>query len=111
MLKGDDMARDEAANSVLQTAKGGAAIAASKWIGEYFFWADRIPSSSDLVAGVRPGNAAPIAVGDIAVVTTEKQMKLRIVSSVTTRQIGLMDFGRDDGDIQFVRERVMRVAR
>lgn len=110
MLKGDDMARDEASNSVLQTANGSTAIAASRWIGKYFGWADTIPSTSASVVDDRPGKAGTIAVGDIAVVTTEKQRKLRVVSSITAHQIGLIDFGRDNGEIQFVRERVVRVA-
>lgn len=60
------------------------------------------------VAGTRASNPA---VGDLAVVTTEKAQKLRVVSAVTGQQVSLIDFGDEDGKIEFLRDRVIKVAR
>lgn len=52
-----------------------------------------------------------IAVGDLAVLTTEKAPKLRVVSAVTGQQVSLIDFGGEDGEIRFLRDRVIKVSR
>jgi len=111
MLKGDTVAQDEAANSILQTVKGGAATAASRWVTGYFGWADRISRTAMPTAGSKAQLNAAIAVGDLAVLTTEKTPKLRVVSAVTAQQISLIDFGDEDGEIEFLRDRVVKVAR
>lgn len=110
MLKGDAVAQDEASNSILQSAQGGAAAAASRWVTGYFGWADKITRNA---ITTEPGKAKPnaaIAVGDLAVVTTEKAPKLRVVSATTDEHVSLIDFGDEDGEINFLRDRVIKVA-
>lgn len=111
MLKGDAVAQDEAANSILQTVQGGAAAAASRWVTGYFGWADKISQTAiPTTSGKGKPNAA-IAVGDLAVLTTEKAPKLRVVSAVTGQQVSLIDFGDEEGEIRFLSDRVIKVAR
>jgi hypothetical protein len=110
MLKGDAVAQEEAANSILQTVKGGAAAAASRWIAGYFGWADKLSRIAIPTAPPKGKPNAPIAVGDLAVLTTEKSPKLRVVSSVTAQQVSLIDFGDEDGEIEFLRDRVIKLA-
>jgi len=64
---------------------------------------------SERTEGGKP-NAA-IAVGDLAVLTTEKTPKLRVVSAVTGQQVSLIDFGDEDGEIEFLRDRVIKAGR
>ena len=111
MLKGDAVAQEEAANSILQTVKGGAAAAASRWIAGYFGWADKLSRIAIPTTPPKGKPNAAIAVGDIAVLTTEKSPKLRVVSSVTGQQVSLIDFGDEDGEIEFLRDRVVTLAR
>ncbi len=111
MLKGDTVAQDEAVNSILQTVKGGAATTASRWVTGYFGWADRISRSAMPAAASKAKPNAAIAVGDLAMVTTEKVPKLRVVSAVTGQQVSLIDFGDEDSEIEYVRDRVVKVAR
>ena len=51
------------------------------------------------------------AVGDLAVLSTEKVPRLRVVSAVTAQQVSLIDFGDEDGEIEFLRDRAIKVAR
>jgi len=111
MLKGDAVAQEEAANSILQTVKGGAAAAASRWIAGYFGWADKLSRIAISTAPPKGKGNAPLVVGDLAVLTTEKSPKLRVVSSVTGQQVSLIDFGDEDGEIEYLRDRVIAVAR
>jgi len=111
MLKGDAVAQDEAANSILQTVKGGAATAATRWVTGYFGWADRISRTAIPAAlgKVKPNIA--IAVGDLAVVLTKDTApRLRVVSAVTGQQVSLIDFGDEGGEIEFLKDRVIKVA-
>ena len=111
MLKGDAVAQEEAANSILQTVQGGAAAVASRWIASYFGWADKLSRIAIPTAPTKGKPNAAIAVGDLAVLTTEKSPKLRVVSSVTGQQVSLIDFGDEDGEIEFLRDRVVTLAR
>lgn len=111
MLKGDAVAQEEAANSILQTVQGGAAAAASRWIASYFGWANKLSRIAIPTAPQKGKPNAAIAVGDLAVLTTEKSPKLRVVSSVTGQQVSLIDFGDEDGEIEFLRDRVVKLAR
>lgn len=111
MLKGDFVAQEEAANSILQTVKGSAAAAASRWIAGYFGWSDKLSRIAIPTALPKGKPSAAIAVGDLAVLTTDKPPKLRVVSAVTGQQVSLIDFGDEDGEIKFLRDRVVAVAR
>ncbi len=110
MLKGDSVAQDEASSSILQTVQGGAAIAASRWVTGYFGWADRISQHAIPTVTVRGKSNTAVAVGGLAVVTTEKTPKLRVVSEVTRQHVSLIDFGEEDWKIQFLRDRVVGVS-
>ena len=110
MLKGDSVAQDEASNSILQSAQGGAATAASRWVIGYFGWADKITRNAITTERDKAKPNAAIAVGDLAVVTTEKTPKLRVVSAITGEHVSLIDFGDEDGEINFLRDRVIKVA-
>lgn len=95
-------------------ASGGHATAWAKMklVTGYFGWADKISRTAIPTA---PGKGKPneaIAIGDLAVVLTKDTApKLRVVSAVTGQQVSLVDFGDEDGGIEFLKDRVIKVAR
>ena len=111
MLKGDSVAQDEASNSILQTVQGGAATVATRWVTGYFGWADRISRTPIPAAAVKGKQSMVVGIGDLAVVPTEPVPKLRVVSAVTGPYVSLFDFGEEDSAIQYLKDRVVKVAR
>ena len=77
----------------------------------YFGWANKISQATIPTAPGKGKSGASIAVGDLAVLTTEKSPKLRVVLAVTGQQVSLIDFGDEDGEIQFLRDRVIKITR
>ena len=80
-------------------------------VAGYFGWSDKLSRITVPTAPPKGKQNAAIAVGDLAVLTTEKSPKLRVVSSVTGQQVSLIDFGDEDGEIEFLRDRVIKLAK
>ncbi len=53
----------------------------------------------------------PLAVGDFVVVATGKTQTLHVVSAITGQPVSLIDFGDEDGAIEILEYRVIKVAR
>jgi hypothetical protein len=109
MLKGDALAQSEAAASVLRVSTGGTAAAASAWLAKYEKWSDWIGS---LLKDKPPTHdpADVFSVGDLAVVTTQQPLRLRVVGQVAPGQVSLVDFGEHDLYMRFLRDRVARIG-
>lgn len=109
MLKGDELARSEAAASVLRVSTGGTAAAASAWLAKYEKWSDQISSLLEHKTPA-PNPADVFSAGDLAVVTTQQPLRLRVVGQVAPGQISLVDFGEENLYMRFLRDRVARVG-
>ena len=109
MLRGDLVAQSEASASILRVARAGAATAGSAWLAQYSRWADRIGGLLD--GGVPAFNRKDcLRPGDLAVVTTLKPLKLRVVAEVTTNQVSLVDFGPENQTVSYLPDRVVRIS-
>jgi len=55
--------------------------------------------------------AKPRLLDQVRDVLRRKHYRVRVVSAVTGQQVCLVDFGDEDGEIKFLRDRVIKVAR
>lgn len=109
MLRGDSIAQTEASASILQVAHGGAVTVGAGWLAKYSHWADRIVKLLDGPTA-KYSDRDRLLPGDLALITTLKPPRFRVVWSVANDRVSLVDFGEEDRSMEFLRDRVVRVS-
>jgi hypothetical protein len=104
ILCGDALAHEEAANSILQSARPGEQPVAGRWLESYFAFAEFVEK---LLARVMSRDLAPrpVHMGELAVLPSVRN-RLRVVSEVSDF-VRLVDFGEDDRKIRYQKDRVV----
>jgi hypothetical protein len=104
ILVGDPLAHEEAANSILQSARPGRHQGAGRWLENYFAFADFVEK---LLARVMSLDEAPhpVHTGELAVLPGARN-RLRVVAEVSDF-VRLIDFGEVDRTISFQKDRVV----
>jgi hypothetical protein len=105
-LPGDDLALQEAHQSVMRCASAVERVSAAKWLERVAHWCRQVEGL--LLQG--RGTPKPIsqaAVGDLAYVTSSREPHARVICGKDASTVSLCDLGSVDGRISYSADRVM----